>query len=104
MRGVDGKRRQDREDRIEKMVLQPVAIRIADVGGIDQHNAGLAERPAKVPPAGLLVARQRRNRLADMRQLLAQRLAVVAEHGDTLPLLPLEASDAHHEELVQVIG
>ena len=38
------------------------------------------------------------------RQLLAQRLAVVADHGDALALPALQAGDAHHEELVEIVG
>ena len=37
-------------------------------------------------------------------KLLAQRLAVVADHRDALALLALEAGDADHEEFVEVVG
>ena len=55
-------------------------------------------------PGGLLVAGQGRHGLANARELLAERAAVIAHHGDALTLLALQPGDADHEELVEVVG
>ena len=91
VRGIDGERRQHREDGIEEMVLQPVALALGDLGRVDENDAVLAELAAKHAPAALLVARQHRYRLADLGELRGERLAVVAGHGDALALLALRA-------------
>ena len=45
--GSIGKRRQQREDVRKEIILQPGFLRLADVGAIDQHDAGFAQAAAR---------------------------------------------------------
>jgi hypothetical protein len=51
-----------------------------------------------------LIARKARDRLGDAHELLGRRKPVRALLDDALAHLILQAGDAHHEELVEVIG
>ena len=42
MRRIDRKRRQQREDVVEEMILDPGPLRLGEVVAVDQHDAGLA--------------------------------------------------------------
>ena len=104
VRRVDGERGEHREDRIEEIVLQPVAVGIADAAGIDEVDVGFVQFAAQLRPACLLVAGQAGTGITDGAELPAQRAPVVGHHGDALALLALEAGEAHHEELVEIVG
>ena len=64
----------------------------------------LGQHLAQLAPALLLIAGQRRDRLADARELLGRRQPVRALGGDARAHLALEAGDADHEEFVEVVG
>ena len=104
VRRVDGERGQHREDRIEEIVLQPFAVGVADLGGIDKVDVGLVQFAAQHRPAHLLVGGEAGAGFPDGAELAGERAPVVGHHGDALALLALEAGKAHHEELVQVVG
>ena len=104
MRRVDGERRQQRKDVGEEVVLEPGALGLLEVVGVDQRHALVGQVGAQRQPALLLVAGEDRHRLADARELLDRRQPFRALRGDALPHLALEAGDAHHEEFVEVVG
>jgi hypothetical protein len=104
MRRVDRKRRQHREDVREEIILKPGAIRLFECRAFDQHNGFLREILAQFLPALLLIAGELGDFPRDRGQLLGRRQAVRAADGDVGAHLPLEAGDADHEELVEVVG
>lgn len=92
MRGVDGERGQHREDVVQEVILQPRLVALADFRAVHQHDAVGGELAAQVTPDPLLVARERRHRLGDARQLLGRSKTVRALVGvmpsRTCPLRP----------------
>ena len=104
MRRIDRQRRQQREDVVEEVILDPAPLRLGDVVAVDQHDARLGENGAQIAPDRLLVGGEFRNRLVDEDELLGRRQAVGAALGDAFADLRLDAGDADHEELIKVIG
>ena len=104
MRRIDRERRQQRENVVQEMVLDPGPLDFGDVTAIDQNDADLGQDCAQIAPDRLLVDGEPRNRLVDQDELLGRRQTVGAALGNTLPHLRLDAGDADHEELVKVIG
>jgi hypothetical protein len=104
MRGIDGERRQQREDVREEVLLKPVALRLLELRTVEQRDARGRQLRLQFEPALLLVGSKPRHRFADPRKLLGWRQPVRALRHDALADLALEAGDAHHEELVEVIG
>ena len=104
VRRIDRKRRQQREDVVEEMILQPGPLRLGEVVAVDQHDAGLRQDGAQIAPDRLLVGGKFGNRLVDEDELLGRRQAVGAAFGDAFADLRLDAGDADHEELIKVIG
>ena len=104
MRRIDRQRRQQREHLAKEVILQPGLFLARHLRTVDQHDAGLDEFDAQLPPARLLVAGERRDRLGDARQLLRRSQAVRASGGDAGAQLAAQARHAHHEEFVEVVG
>ena len=104
VRRVDRQRRQQREDVVEEMVLDPAPLGLGDVAAVDQDDADFGQRGAQIAPDRLLVAGELRDRLVDQDQLLGRGRAVGAAFGDAFADLRLDAGDADHEELIKVIG
>jgi len=100
---VDGERRQDRKDRVEEMMLEPVAIRVRDAGGIDEPDARLRQVVPQLAPAMLLVAGEHRDGVANLPQLLCRREAIIGRHADALTLLAFQAGNPDHKEFVEVV-
>ena len=63
MRRIDRKRRQQRENVREEIIFKPGFFSLADVGTIDQHNAGFRKRGAQFAPLCLLILDQQLDRL-----------------------------------------
>src|ERR1700730_7737406 len=103
MRRVDRKRRQQREDVVEEMILDPGPLRFGDVAAIDQDDTDFGQRGAQAAPDRLLVGGQLRHRLVAQDKLLRRRQPVGAAFGDAFAYLRLDAGDADHEELIKVI-
>ena len=104
MRRVDGERREQGKDLPQEVILEPALFLLRDVRPVDQHDALLGQHPAKLEPALLLVGPQRRDRLPDAGELLGRGQAVRRLDGDAGAQLALEAGDADHEELVEIVG
>jgi hypothetical protein len=104
MRRIDGQRREQREDLAQEMVVEPGALFLRHLRSVDNRDAVLRELAAQLAPALLLVARERRDRFRDARQLLGGREPVRAPGGDAGAQLAFQAGDAHHEELVKIVG
>jgi hypothetical protein len=104
MRRVDRERGQQRENVAEKIIFEPGFLRLGDVWGVDQRDAGLGERRAQLAPLRLLVLGQDRHRLGDAHQLLGGGQALGTLLGDAGAHLCAKAGNAHHEELVEVVG
>ena len=103
MRRIDRERRQQRENVVEEVILDPGPLGLGDVLAVDQDDADVGEHAAQVAPDRLLVGGELRDRLVDERELLGRRQAVGAALGDALADLRLDAGDADHEEFVKVI-
>ena len=104
MRRIDRERRQHREDVLEEVVFEPGAVGLLQAVAFHEHDVRGLEFVAKLPPAGLLVGGEARYAIADLCKLLARREPVRAPGRDALAHLRLEARDADHEELVEVVG
>jgi hypothetical protein len=76
MRRIDRERRQHRKHAAEEIFLKPLAVGLGDVRGLDDNNADVFNLGAKLAPAPQLLARQQRDALGDLRQLLGGRQAV----------------------------
>jgi hypothetical protein len=103
MRRVDGKRRQQRKDVVEEVILDPGPFRFGDVAAVDQHDADFGEHVVQFAPDCLLVLGEARHRLIDEVELLERCAAVGAAFGDALADLRLDTGDADHEEFIKVI-
>ena len=103
--GIDGDRRQDREDVRHEQALQPAAL--ARRAGPSARRCGC--RPSasfvlEVAPAGLLVGDEAGGEAVDGAQLLGRRQAVLRQRLHAGRDLAVDAGDAHHVELVEVGG
>ncbi|MGY4370128.1 hypothetical protein ACVW1A_006193 [Bradyrhizobium sp. LB1.3] len=100
---VDRERCQQRKHVAEEVVLDPGSLRLGDLLALDQNDALVGQRAAQVAPDRLLVGGQLRDGPVDKRELLGRRQAVGAAFGNALAHLGLDAGDADHEELVEII-
>src|SRR5690606_26061196 len=91
------------KDRIEEVVLEPLAIFLGDLPRIEENDTVVGKLAPEHTPAALLVGCELGHRLADARQLLGERPAVIAHHRDALSLLAFQAGDTDHEEFVEVV-
>ena len=104
MRRIDRERRQQRENVVKEMILDPGPLGLGDVATVDQNDADLGQDAAQIAPDRLLIDGELRNRLVDQDKLFGGRQTVGAALRDALPDLGLDAGDPDHEELVKVIG
>jgi hypothetical protein len=96
--------RQQRENVVKEMILDPGALGLGHVAAIHEHDTDLGEDAAQIAPDRLLVGGELRNRLVDEHKLFGGGQAVRTALGNTLPHLGLDAGDPDHEELIKVIG
>ena len=104
MRRIDRQRRQQRENIVEEMILDPCPLGFGHVAAIDQNDSDLGENAAQIAPDRLLIGGELRDRFIDEDKLLRRCVAVRAALGDALAHLRLDAGHADHEELIKVIG
>ncbi len=101
---VDRERRQNRKDRLFELCRQPLPVGVAEGAGTYEQDVFLGEILLQNGERSLLLHLQ----IVDLPQngveLFSRRLAVRRADDDVLAHLPLEAGDAHHEELVEVGG
>ena len=103
MRRIDRKRRQQRENVREEIIFEPGLLRLADVGTVDQHDAGFRKRGAQFAPLCLLILDQQHDGFGDPYKLLCRRQSLGALGTDARAHLRPKAGDAHHEEFVEVV-
>ncbi len=101
---IDGQRGQDREQLAQEHLLQPLALDVGDVAGIQYAQALGGQLGPDLLPQPLLHGHQIGGRCVHPLQLLAGGQAILAEHPDALAHLTFQASHAHHVELVEVVG
>jgi hypothetical protein len=104
VRGVNRERRQDRENAVQEILIEPGTLVLGDLRAIDKNDALMQQVVAQFAPARLLVAGQGRHRLVDAGELLRRRQAVGALGGDAGPDLTAQARHPDHEELVEIVG
>ncbi len=106
MRRVERLRRQDREELLAELSLEPGEIfarqRLVDRPRAEHRDARFGELAAQVAPHVALARHQRIGLGDDRRELLTRGQPVVRQPGDVLQLLALEAGHADHEEFVEV--
>ena len=104
MRRIDGKRRQQRKDVGEEIILQPGFLRLGDVRAVDQHDAGFGERSRAARAIALADLRPARTTASAMRTSCS---AGVRPSG-LLVAMPArtcarKTGDPHHEKFVEVV-
>ncbi len=55
MRRIDRERRQQRENVVEEMILDPGPLGLGDIAAIDENDADLGQDAAQIAPDRLLV-------------------------------------------------
>jgi hypothetical protein len=101
---VDRQRGQHREDRLQKLVLEPGHIAFDQSRGPDKIDVLVGQMLLQDRKRGLLLQLQAVDLLEDPVELFAGRQAVGRAVGDAFTNLPFESGDADHEELVEVGG
>ncbi len=104
MRRIDGERRQDREDLVDEILVEPRTLGLGELARLDDGDTGLAQLVLQVGPHLLLVGHQDRGALADRHQLVGRRHAVVAQQGRPGLQHVDQAGHADHVELVEDAG
>ena len=104
MRRIDGDRREHGEDEVEEVILEPVALLLGQLVGVEDMNAGLAEQRLERDPVLLLVRREVGHELVDAVELLGGRQPILARRLDAGDDLGAQARHAHHVELVEIGG
>ena len=102
MRGVDGDRREHREDVAEEMVLEPGALGVGQLIGLKHVDAGLGQQRLELDPAFLLLVGQLGNEAVDAVELLCRRQPVLARRIDAGDDLAAQTGHAHHVEFIEV--
>src|SRR5215813_8322583 len=100
---IDRERCQQRKYMREKVLFQPIALRLLEIASIYKHNICGSQRWAKLQPALLLIARELGNRFANAAELLGRGEAVRTLSQDTLSLLAFEPRNPHHKKFVEII-
>ena len=103
MRRIDRERRQQRENVREEIIFEPGLFRLADIGTVDQYDAGLRKRSAHFAPLRLLILDQQHDGFGDAHKLLRRRQSLRAFGANARAHLRAKAGDAHHEEFVEVV-
>ncbi len=103
VRRVNRHRRQNREDVLHEIVVEPGALVLADLVAADDDNACLFQIALNGQPTALLVMCEFDDDFVDAVELLGGRPAVRAHYGDASADLPLEARDADHEEFIEIV-
>ena len=104
MRRVDRKRRQQRKDVVEEVILDPRPLGLGDVAAIDQHDTDVGQNAAQVAPDRLLIACELRDRFIDEDELFGWAAAIRTALGDPFAHLRLDAGHPNHKKFIKVIG
>ncbi len=103
MRRIDGQRSQHGENAREKMILQPLAIRLGEIAGLDDDDADFLDVPPQLAPSAHLLIGQLDDALLDADELLPRAEPVLRKGVELRARLPAQTGDAHHEEFVEII-
>src|SRR5262249_1392192 len=104
MRGIDGERCEEREDLMEEVFFEPYLLFLRHLRAFGKHYAVFGQHLPKLAPALLLIARERADGLADPGQLFSWSEPVRALNRETGAQLSLQAGNADHEELIEMVG
>ncbi len=77
MRRINRERRQHREDSVEEMVLEPLALRLRQLGRLENDNADFGDLAAQLAPAPQLLVCEPDDALADFHELLGGRQPIL---------------------------
>ena len=105
MRRIDGERRQDREDVLQEIILQPVALPAGEIGDVEDDDAARRELACAArasAPAGKRPAPRPVRRSARAARPACGRPSEISV--DARQHLPDQAGDADHEEFVEIVG
>ena len=105
VRRVDGERREHREDLLQEVVLEPGRLRLGEVRRVDEDDALLQEaRPSA--RASDAAGRRRASTLPRRSARAAPGASGRPATASSTPerTWPAQAGDAHHEELVEIVG
>ena len=92
------------EQLAQELRLQPVLVRLGDLGRFDDLDPGRGELVAQLTPALLLFGHQAPGGVIDPFQRLGRGQAVGRHDPHPLSHLALQARNAGHEELIQIVG
>ena len=104
MRGIDGERGEQRKNLPKEMIFEPGLFFFRHFRPFDQHDALLGQHLPQLAPALLLIACQHTDGLPDAGELLRRSEPIRALDRNAGALLALEAGNADHEELIEVVG
>src|SRR5262249_23641150 len=104
MGGIDGDRRQHREDVIEEMLLEPSTLVVGELIRVKDMVSGSGESRRELYPVLLLLGGQFGDCAMDPIELLRGREAIPAWRVDTGTDLTAQPRHAHHVKLVEVRG
>ncbi|SPU60315.1 Uncharacterised protein [Brucella melitensis] len=102
MRRVDGKRRQDREDRFQKMVFQPFLFVFRQGGRANDLDIFLFQLLAQRAQTLLLLRLKAPHLFQNEIKLLLRCAPVGAAQGYACANLTGQTGNAHHEELIEI--
>jgi hypothetical protein len=102
VRRVDRDRRENREQALHEVSLEPLALPPVEIAGSENRNVRGVQLGPQLLPAALLALDQRRHPLVDQDQLLGRVVAVRAPGPLPGAQLSLESGDPDHRELFQI--
>jgi hypothetical protein len=104
VRRVDGEGSEQGKNLPKKMIFQPGLLPLGHLRPLDQNDTLLGQHLSELAPALLLIPRQHPDGIPDADELFGGRQPVRALDRNSGTQLALEAGDAHHEELIEVVG
>ena len=102
VRRIDRDRRQNRQQAVDKALLQPDAVGLRQCLMAEDGDLFGRHLPLQLRPAALLAVYEPIANGGDRRELLPGAQTVVARHRNILPRQFFEAGDPHHVEFVEV--
>ena len=104
MRGINGKRCQNRENMSEEMLTQPFRFNFVEIRRIEEDYSSALQLLAQFAPAPLLFRRQEADALAELGELFGRRQPVLGRCRNSSAQLAAKTGHPHHEEFVEIVG
>src|SRR5262245_5494732 len=101
---IDRERRQQRKDVSEKVVFEPAALGLLEIGCVHKHDVCGGQCWTQLQPALLLIVSELGDRFADAGHLLGRSKTVWTLSQNALPQLTFQPSHANHEKFIKVVG